>query len=114
MTAVAGVARIQRRETPQCTHAVALQNEIELALVVRKSRPLAFRMPQVQHAGCKAPVLAPHAAAQESNEEVGILKPPAGEGGIEAIDALKVIAKASHVAGAGTLPAPPAKLAAPP
>src|SRR5579863_7205882 len=103
MITAVGLARTQRRETLQCTHAVALQNEIELALVVRKSRPLAFRMPQVQHAGCKAPVLAPHAAAQKPDKEVGILQPPAGEGGIEAIDAFKIIAKTSHVAGAGTL-----------
>ena len=111
MITAVGLARIQRRETLQCTHAVALQNEIELALVVRKSRPLAFRMPQVQHAGCKAPVLAPHAAADEPNEEIGILQPPAGEGRIEAIDPFEIISKASHIAAAGTLPAPPAELA---
>src|ERR1019366_8475819 len=91
-----GLAHTPRRETLQCTHAVAVQNEIELALVVRQSRPLAFRMPQVQHAGCKAPVLTPHAAADEPNEEIGILQPPAGEGGIEAIDALEIISQASH------------------
>src|ERR1700736_7007922 len=68
-------------------------------------------MPQVQHAGRKSPVLAPHAAANEPNEEVGILPPPTGECRIEAIDPVEVIAKASHVAGAGTLPAPPPELA---
>src|SRR5260370_35059435 len=68
-------------------------------------------MPQVQHAGCKAPVLAPHAAADEPNEKVGILAPPAGERRIEAVDPFEIVAKASHIAAAGALPAPPAKLA---
>src|SRR5258708_27337910 len=88
-----------------------MHDETELGLIVGESRPLAVRMPQVQHAGREAPVLAPHAAADEPDEEVGILAPPAGERRIEAVDPFEIGAKACHIAAAGTQPAPPAELA---
>src|SRR5580704_4718646 len=95
----------------RCAHAIAMQHEVKLALVVGKPRPLPFRMPQMQHAGCKASVLAPHAAADEPNEQVGILAPPTGESRIEAVDPLEVLAKERHVAAARAHPALPAALA---
>src|SRR5450432_1029815 len=103
--------RIQCREAAQSAQAVVLQNQIKLRLIVQESRSLALGMPQVQHAGREASVLAPHAAAEEPNKEVGILASPAGELRIEAVDPLEIIAKAGHIAGAGALPAPAAELA---
>ena len=111
MIIAGGLAHTQRRETAQGTHTLAMQTEIKFALVVRKSRPLAFRMPQVQHAGREASILAARPGADEPDEQVGILEPPAGERRVEAVHSFEIIAKAGQIAGAGAPPGPPAELA---
>src|ERR1700687_5918086 len=62
-------------------------------------------MPQMQHAAGEASILAPHAGADEADENIGILAAPSVEAGVEAVDLFEVGAPECHVAAAGTAPA---------
>src|SRR5437588_7289944 len=61
-------------------------------------------MPQVQYASCESSILAPHARAQKTNDEIGILQTPTDKGVIEAVDAIEIAARHSQVAGLRAVP----------
>src|SRR5689334_2477204 len=67
------VLRRDCRQSAHGAHAVALNDLRQPALVVRQPRAVELRMPQVQHRGRVAAVLAPHPGADQADHDVGIL-----------------------------------------
>src|SRR6187200_2235934 len=61
-------------------------------------------MPQMQHAGGVAAILATHAGAKQANHQVGILAAPPAEVCVEAIDTIEISAPDSEIAAAGAGP----------
>src|SRR5688572_18510672 len=61
-------------------------------------------MPQVQHTGREASVLAPHTAADHADDDIGIFQPPADEGRLKSVDAIEIGAEESKIAAAHALP----------
>src|SRR5262249_10072538 len=86
-------------------HAWFCQQLIELALVHVEARAVRLRVPQVQHGGAAAAVLAPNAMTDHAYKDIGILAPPSGESGIEPVDRVEVAAPERHVAAARAAPA---------
>src|SRR5262249_51944243 len=68
-------------------------------------------MPQMDDAGGEASVLAPQAAMQQADQQIGILAAPAAEGGVESVDPLEIGAPDGEIAGARPAPAPRLELA---
>ena len=63
---------------------------VEPRLISGKARAVGLRMPQMQHAGGKAPVLAPDAGADHADHDIGVLEPPAREGRLESVHAFEI------------------------
>src|SRR5262245_48525754 len=68
-------------------------------------------MPQMDDAGGEAPILAPQAAMQQADQQIGILAAPAAEAGVETVDPLEIGAPDGKIAGARAAPAPRLELA---
>ena len=81
-----------------------LINASSLRLVDGKARTVGLRMPQMEHAGREAAVLAMHARADHADDDIGILQSPAGKGGVETIDPIEICAEEREVAAARALP----------
>src|SRR5262249_1022655 len=90
-------------------HARFGQQLIEPTLVHIDARAVRLRMPQVQHGGAAAAVLAPDAVTDQAHKNIGVRAPPSSESGIEPVDRIEVAAPECHVAAAR---APPAALIA--
>ena len=76
----------------------------KLAFILRQPRAVGLGVPQMQHAGRKHAVLAPHAGVQQARDEIGIFFAPAAVVGVEAVDPIEVGAPDRKIAGARALP----------
>src|SRR5262249_47331046 len=92
-------------ETLPRADAICGQQCIQLTLIRVEARPVGVRMPEVKHGRAQAAVAAPHAMADHAHENIGVLAAPAGEGRIEAVNCIKVVAPERHVAPARAAPA---------
>src|SRR5438046_2383796 len=97
---------VELRQSALRARASAVQDGIEPCVVGGQARTIRARVPQVDDAGGEASILATQPAAQQANEQVGILPAPAVEAGIEAVDALEVGAPDRKIAGARAAPPP--------
>src|ERR1700722_16757789 len=81
---------------PQCrkpalgANTSAAADIVKAALVLPQLRAVGFGVPQMQHAGRHAAVLAADARAHQADEQVGILATPAHVRTFEAVDSDKV------------------------
>src|SRR5262249_45346438 len=91
---------VELRQSALRARAPAVQDGVQPRIVGGQSCSIRVRVPQVNDPGGEAPVLATQAAAQQADEQVGILAPPAAETGIEAVDALEVGTPDREIAGA--------------
>ena len=92
------VGFVAPRQSAPRLDAVAADDLGEAALVAVEAGAVGLAVPQVQHAGGEASVLAANAGTDQADENVGILAAPSGEGGVEAVDGLEVAAPERHVA----------------
>src|SRR5215467_1858849 len=99
------------RQSLPGTHPWAVDQVGELALIVGEPGAIRLRMPQMQHAGREAAVLAQHAGADHADEDVGVLAAPTAERRIEAVDLVEIGAPERHVAAARATPAARAEIA---
>src|SRR3954466_13136445 len=88
----------KRREAAQRADTIRLQQIIEPGAVGGKLRAVSFPVPQMQHAGGKTPVLAPHAGMEKTDCKIGVFQAPAIETGIKAVDAVEVGARDGQIA----------------
>ena len=86
------------------TDAIAVLDGVQQRLVCRQQGRIGERMPEVQHAGREPAVLALDAGAQQTDQQIGILEPPADIAGVEAIDPIEVGAPDRQVAGSRAPP----------
>src|SRR5581483_10898071 len=101
-----GMCRCKCREAAQRANAVAAYHVVEPRLILRKAAAVALAMPEMEHAGREAPVLAPHPGVDQPDCKVGILKAPAIEARIKAVDTIEVTPRVAKIACARPLPAP--------
>src|SRR6202158_4778457 len=94
----------KRRQPAQSTHAGALDRLLQPFAIGRKLRAVIPWMPQMQHASSKSSILATHAGAQKTNDEIGILQTPTDKGIIETVDAIEIAARDGQVAGLRAVP----------
>src|SRR5262245_44897722 len=59
---------VELRQSAARAHVIAAQHVFEPAFVLRQVGAIGGRVPQMQHAGGKAPVLAPDAGVQEADD----------------------------------------------
>src|ERR1044072_1163937 len=86
-------------------HAAGAHYRVEPRSIGGQSRAVAFRVPEVEHAGRKTSVLALDAGMDEPDREIGILQPPAVVARIEPVDAVEIGACDREIACARALPA---------
>src|SRR5262245_26103896 len=109
LTEVGGCAQCRQAELR--ARAVAVQYLIEPRIVGGQLRPVRVRVPQMDDAGGEAPVLAPQAAMQQTDQQIGILAAPAAEAGVEAVDPLEIGTPDGEIARARASPSPRLELA---
>ena len=68
------------------------------ALIFSQSGTIDLRMPEMDHAGSKQPVLASNTSVQQAHNDIGIFLAPAAIVGVESIDAIEVGAPDGEVA----------------
>src|SRR5437016_2692113 len=100
-------SRRQRRQSSNSPHAIRTDDFIQPPLVGGDPRSIGLRMPQMQHAGRKAPILASRTAANEAHNDVGILSSPSVERGVETVDPNKVFAPNRKIGSASIPPIRP-------
>src|SRR2546423_2767142 len=69
-----------------------------------KLRAVGFLVPEMQHAGREAPILALDAAADHADDDVGILQTPADEGGFKSVDSIEIGAEEGEIPTAHAVP----------
>src|SRR6202034_1425453 len=89
----------ERRQALQSAHATAADHRVKLCLIGVELRTIVLRVPQMQHAGRKPAVLAPHAGVEEAHHEVGILQTPTRIAAIESVDMIEIAAGDRKIAG---------------
>ncbi len=98
------IARIDLRQPLLGPNARAHEYRLELGIVRGQLRPVGGGMPQMDDPGGETAVLAPHAGAQQPDQEIGVLTAPAVEVRVEAVNRIEVAAPDREIARAGALP----------
>src|SRR5947209_14478185 len=94
----------KRRQPTQSTYTGTLDRLVQPFAIGRKLRAVIPWMPQMQHASGKSSILTPHAGAQKTDDEIGILQTPTDKGIIKAVNAIEITARHSQVAGLCAVP----------
>src|SRR5215510_973379 len=94
----------QRRQSTPRTRTLALQHRIKSRIICGQMCALDLRVPEMDDPGRKAAILTAQATPQQSDQQVGIFAPPAGIGGIEAVDPLQIAAPNPKVTRARAAP----------
>src|SRR5262249_46279679 len=101
----------QRRQAALRAFTLALQHGSEPPIIGGPMRTVDLRMPEMNDAGRKAPILAAWTAAQQSDQQIGARPAPTGERSVEPVDPLETGAPNGEIAGARAAPLSRSQLA---